>query len=397
MDNNSRAREKLLKHYRTVATVFLNTILLLVLVNLLIAGVFALKGEPKQGSANPGIPFRHKEYHTSLSSVYPDLSPKEVTQLIRETRQVPEVYEPYTQFREPLYKSKYVNVDSGGFRITKNQGPWPPFKDYYTVFMFGGSTTFGYGVTDSETIASYLQELLSKNAGLNAAVYNFGRCAYISCQERVLLEKLILDGFVPDLALFLDGLNDFVHWKGEPGYTTNLRKFMAEGEVPLGRRILRELPITKAFLSYTGGTVHRTENDSGDKTRLGPKDEFQLLNQVIDRYRTNKRIIECVCAGFGIVPVFVWQPIPLYHYEMRYHVFAGFNYPDFTPYVRPGYELMAQVVRSEPFGPDFIWAADVQKDLKEPLYVDAFHYSAKMSRIIAEYIVASMIERKLVP
>jgi hypothetical protein len=38
------------------------------------------------------------------------------------------------------------------------------------LFVFGGSSAFGYGVSDSETVASFLQEALSK-AGLLPAPY----------------------------------------------------------------------------------------------------------------------------------------------------------------------------------------------------------------------------------
>ena len=70
---------------------------------------------------------------------------------------------------------KYINVDENGFRMTKNQGPWLPSPKYFNVFLFGGSTTFGYGIPDHQTIASYLQEFLSiVPLGKEARVYNFG-------------------------------------------------------------------------------------------------------------------------------------------------------------------------------------------------------------------------------
>ena len=50
-------------------------------------------------------------------------------------------------------------------------------------------------------------------------------------QERVLLEKLLLSGFVPDVAVFIDGLNDLVLL--EPARTKDLRRFMEEAESTL--------------------------------------------------------------------------------------------------------------------------------------------------------------------
>ena len=76
--------------------------------------------------------------------------------------------------------------------------------------MFGGSTAFGIGVPDDQTVASHLQtQLGTARDGREVRVYNFGRGAYYSSQERALFERLIVAGYVPNLAIFLDGLNDF--------------------------------------------------------------------------------------------------------------------------------------------------------------------------------------------
>ena len=45
--------------------------------------------------------------------------------------------------------------------------------------MYGGSATFGYGVTDYQTISEYLQKELSKDY----CVYNHGKASYYSLQE----------------------------------------------------------------------------------------------------------------------------------------------------------------------------------------------------------------------
>ena len=52
--------------------------------------------------------------------------------------------------------------------------------------------------------------------GFEVSVYNFGHNGFFSLQERWELERLIRDGFVPDLAIFIDGLNDLHQWHGQP-------------------------------------------------------------------------------------------------------------------------------------------------------------------------------------
>ena len=54
--------------------------------------------------------------------------------------------------------------------------------------------------------------------------------------------------------------------------------------------------------------------------------------------------------------------------------------------VRTGYLRMADEFNKGRWGDNFLWLADLQENLREPLYVDAVHYSGHMSRIIAEII-----------
>jgi hypothetical protein len=66
------------------------------------------------------------------------------------------LYEPYVQFTEQPFRGLYINVAEEGYRLTRNQGPWPPDPENLNIFLFGGSTIFNYGVTDEETVASLL-------------------------------------------------------------------------------------------------------------------------------------------------------------------------------------------------------------------------------------------------
>jgi hypothetical protein len=83
-----------------------------------------------------------------------------IRELLRETWNRGYAYEPFTYFKERPFTGKYVNVDPHGFRVTKEQGPWPPDRNRDFIFLFGGSTSFAYGLPDDQTVASYLQESL---------------------------------------------------------------------------------------------------------------------------------------------------------------------------------------------------------------------------------------------
>src|SRR5262245_24730852 len=150
--------KKLRTFYRDLATIILNTLVLILIVNLVLSAYFAIKDRSHAKAWTIT-----EERWALLEKVYDNLSRKDVSDLLSEMEARPLVYEPYMEFKERPYSGRYLNVNAHGFRQTNNQGPWPPDKQkYLTVFLFGGSTAFGYGVPDDQTIASYLQESLNQ-------------------------------------------------------------------------------------------------------------------------------------------------------------------------------------------------------------------------------------------
>jgi hypothetical protein len=106
-------------------------------------------------------------------------------------------------------------------------------------------------------------------------------------------------------------------------------------------------------------------------------------------------LTEAIAKKFSMSAVFVWQPAPIYNYNQQYNIFAGYNYDGLTPYLKSGYEYMAKRTRDAPPAENFIWCADIQQDMKEAVYADAYHYSGPMNKTIALYIFKAMVERNL--
>jgi hypothetical protein len=344
--------------------------------------------------------------YPALEKVYPELDRNTIDGLLNETWNRPYIYQAYTQFRERPYTGVYVNVSEHGFRLSKNQGLWPPDSKKYNIFLFGGSTIFGYGLPDGQTIASCLQSYLSDKVKIEVKVYNFGCGHYISLQERATFERLLLAGKVPNMAVFVDGFNEFYHYGGEPAFTGDLAEFMENNLKHRGQSncagVLERLPVVvllKGIINRLrpGGRqiAHNTPAENKYSNRKQDlSNDISVLKSVIDRYLKNKKIIESICGSFGVQPVFVWQPVSTYKYDLRYHLFAG---RDLEKYLRSryGYGYFAEYTNTYDLGSNFLWCADVQESFNEPLYVDVGHYTAKMSRIVAEKIANMIIERKL--
>ena len=365
-----RWARRLTQGWRALALVGFNTFVLLLLANLVAVALLPFLRDP------PG-PLRYDS--EKLARVYPGRGASEIEALLRETWSREYVYAPFVQHREPARRGRFVNVDPQGFRRSAGQGAWPPPPESLSIFVFGGSTTFGYGVADDETIPSRLQQILERSACRGVPrVYNFGRGNYYGEQERVLFQDLLAAGAVPRVALFIDGLNE---WKEEPKYSPRLAYLMGESEGRRALRALKRLPVIEL--------LRRLRGDAQPEAPAGPSDaDRRLAEMAVRRWLQGKRLIEAAAAEFGVLPLFVWQPVPTWEYRLESHLFAEEAAASLRRHgpLRLGYELMDRrraVAPDLDASGDFLWLADMQRGRTDPLYVDAAHYTAAFSEEIA--------------
>jgi hypothetical protein len=334
--------------------------------------------------------------HFDLSLVakaYPDLGRQQVAELLREQERVDvQEYEPLTDSRPPAFEGRYIHVSRAGFRAVADQAPWPPDARDIAVFFFGGSTAFGYGLPDGETIPSLLQVALRRAwPSRRTAVYNFGRPAYFSSQERALFEQLLVSGRRPSIAVFFDGLNEFLFRDdphGDPPWRTAhsevLRRLDRESgqhlTLHLTFALLRGLPLTRAFAA--------ARRPPGLETGLEP--DAAAADAIVRRYRANRALLESATRSSGIEALFVVQPISTYRYDTRRHLF-GREELAATRRATAGYEVLDPDRQPSLRAPDVLGLAGIQEESRENLYVDWLHYGAALSRDIAGRIAARLI------
>lgn len=380
--------------YAVICTGLVNAVLLLALANVLLA----LRERESEGPERTSTSLVRKYGTNVLQSAYPDLAWQEIQDLLVETwdRRPMFEYAPLTQFREKPFAGRYVNVDSNGYRRTENQGPWPPDFSAFNVFLLGGSTAFGYGVSDGETLASHLQRSLAEKVGKRVRVYNFGRGFYHSTLERLLLEELLLQSNPPDLAVFVDGINECNDSGGHPLLSAQLAKCFATTGTDGADRCFIEWIRCQPLTRWLHGRMEL----AGPEADLPPPKASQPPNPEkrratrIERYLRNKAMIESLCGTFHVPVLFVWQPSPYYKYDLRYHPFAlrGDLGTEAQRYARV-YAQMAEWAKNHPKETNFLWCADLQEDVREPLYVDNVHYSPRLNRMLAETIAAAVAQR----
>ena len=144
--------------YKGAAIILLNTLVLFLALNMVVY-LYLLVRQPFA-------------YGKELQrTAYPGWSASDLERLMRETRWHEMAYRPLVGYKSRESHGKYVNITPYGARRGKVNLSWPPSPGTLNVFVFGGSTTFGYGVTDWETIPSYIQEPLQKVCDRAVAVY----------------------------------------------------------------------------------------------------------------------------------------------------------------------------------------------------------------------------------
>jgi hypothetical protein len=143
--------------YRACALMFVNILVAYVLVNLALGVVIGIRNAfQRDESANEDV-VTARYGPELLAKIYPDMEPDERQQMLTEAWAPPFTYSDYNHFRTRPLKGKYVNVTPEGYRLSRDQGPWPPASECINVFVFGGSTTYGSGVQDHQSLRSYLQ------------------------------------------------------------------------------------------------------------------------------------------------------------------------------------------------------------------------------------------------
>ena len=188
----------------------------------------------------------------------------------------------------------------------------------------------------------------------------------------------------------MDGLNEFAF--GVPFLSTRFREQVRAPVRAALATLGEQLPLAQLIARRKAARPPRRR----DAELAAAFDDAPLLDERLLRYLANRRLIAATATAWGVRTLFVWQPVPTYRYDLRYHLFGEADFEK-NYYAGFGYARLAERLRREPPGGDFLWAADLQDGVREPLYVDQVHYTAAFSRRIGEEIGQALVERGLVP
>lgn len=411
--------------YVISAVILLNTLISFIILNLLLQVIFIAKdaydsGKKKESSLeyssepfNPdGSPVdngKRNSYQLGWIDLhaYEGLSPSYVSEVLDDSYELAErgmAYQPWVEFAEPEFHGKLVAVerDELGFLNRRTINPpnpeqWPTVK----IVTMGGSTTFGYNVSDEHTWPTYLSTILNQQARaksleLHIEVVNYGRGYYYPSQETVLLIDLLKAGHRPQVAIFLDGVNsagtndvpEFYPRLKEQFHNIQFAKKAKEQTsfieslkwIPVVRltdslkaRLLRQQPLTVA--------------------KRQSAIDLNELRYKINTFRQNRAISKKICEIYSVRPMFVLQPHAVHSYNTAlYRKPMPAEFFEWRAKSKEFYAAMRQDA-------DLIYLGDLFEKWgnNKKAIIDELHYSPSFHQFLAEKIAEKIDVNDLNP
>ncbi|MDX2183740.1 MAG: SGNH/GDSL hydrolase family protein [Gemmatimonadaceae bacterium] len=307
-------------------------------------------------------------------------------------------WSPYTYWRRLPFRGELINVDGDGLRVTPGGSAEDP-ADAVTVWMFGGSTTWGTGARDAATIPAQVQQGL-RARGVRAVVTNFGESGYVTTQEVVMLVRALQTRRAPQIVVFYDGVNDsFSAWQQRSaGLPQNEFNRVAEfnltqpGAAPRRRRLLlRDVATASDVVRRLRAAVARDPAPSTATTVSADADSV-LASGVVDTYLANQRVVRALAVQYGFRTLFAWQP-------------SIFDKPTLTPYEQgqreamtgfgPFYGIVTRAVRraiaDSTLHRDVADLSGALAEVRDPLFIDWCHVGEAGNALIAARLVEHLM------
>ncbi len=236
----------------------------------------------------------------------------------REIESLEEGWRPYVLFRPNAFHGKTITIGSAGLRATWQPPPasgQEKGRKPVKLLMLGGSSLWGFGARDDQTIPSLLARKLFER-GIPVEVRNLSGLGYVSTQEVIGLFRELQEGYRPDVVILYDGVNDTTSavLSREAGVTTNeinrSEEFnLLQSPGRLARELGGKLLADSGSLRFARAVKSRLERTGPGSSAPLPDDTMsRLAGDVADRYVANVKLVETLARGFRFRPLFYWQP-----------------------------------------------------------------------------------------
>jgi hypothetical protein len=273
--------------------------------------------------------------------------------------------ESWVEFRNMDFDGDYMHMKKSVRRSAPEAFYNPLSADTIDIYFFGGSTMFGFNVLDNETIPSQFVQLYKQKfpAGKSIRVYNYGVPMYYSYQELILLSNLIYNNHKPDIAIFLDGINDF--WFGTASY------YRQSYFSYIFRQMFNKGLRSKGEFKFM---------DTASHMHMDPKNIplGEYNDKLVSNYFENVENIKMMCNLTDTKPYFLIQPSPFYNYKNQQNDPICFK--DTNTRFNTIYPLVKDRITGNK---DFVFMGDMLENEKGYPFIDGLHYSPAFIKKVA--------------
>jgi lysophospholipase L1-like esterase len=293
-------------------------------------------------------------------------------------------YEAYVGWERKPVQGQAINIDEPGIRRSAHSHCDQPG---YTIWVFGGSTIWGYGAPDWLTIPSQLAEKY-ESSGRNVCIKNFGEKAWVNTQEMIKLAlELKHTDRKPDLVAFYDGPADIYesYQSGRGGVHQNFddTKRLFEGHAAASSGSFHYL-----LDSNAGRLLSQQRQSSLQKSAKNPD---AIASRALRCYLENIRLIEALAREYHFQPAFFWEPTistghkPLTPTEQSARDAAHKEMPGLDEANQAAYVQLQPNCHAPIF-----CIADALDHATGTVYFDENHVSAEGNRLIADRMYAAL-------
>lgn len=287
-------------------------------------------------------------------------------------------YVSYIGWRGLPYKGQTINIDEQGIRNTP-QSEYAAQKSPLVVFL-GGSTMFGAGANDANTIPA----LFASEARGRYRAVNLGEASYNAFQEYILLQLQMINGLNPYVVVSYDGVNDAKILREERKPFSHSRenqiravmKGQDSGEdetLSFGYFLLNPL---KTFIAK-----YKTENVKYDVYEISREDAERKARVLLESWLCTKELAESHGAYF----IAVLQPNAGVGKPYLKHLNMD---SDMASVYKVYYSEVLNLLKTPRYrelNKNFLDLSDAF-NREEYIYIDDSHVSPNGNKIIAEII-----------
>jgi hypothetical protein len=319
-----------------------------------------------------------------------------------ELEQLAERWQPYVYFRQKPFWGKTITIDNVGRRTTWQSHMRPSARGNrrsVKVLTLGGSSLWGFGARDLETIPSLLARLLDEK-GWDVQLENLTEIGYVSTQEVVALVRALQTGARPDVVIFYDGVNDTTSalLEGEPGVTTNeinRRREFNLLQSPGRMAAAMALKVVKDSGSYRFAQMvrRRLDGETGEPAGFtGMMKVPDVGAGVVRHYEANVTIVKALAKSFGFRALFFWQPT-----VFSKSVLAPFEQEEAQRYAWAQYfieEVYGEVRASKTLNddPSFQDLSTIFNDSEGLAFIDYCHTTETANAKVASAMAAKLLK-----